>query len=114
MSEPTITRTEKTRKTKDPIRLEAGKNLALISREAKERKAAERRSSRNNPDHGDLVNKLIYAVVGADALGGICYVYNKTKPANKFESATESKEQGEPEGANEDKPKSKLTQNPVL
>ena len=38
MSEPEITNPEKTEKPKNPKRVEQGKRLAAISREAKERK----------------------------------------------------------------------------
>ena len=68
----------------------------------------ERRSARNNSDQGDLVNTLIYAGVATAALGGIYYVYNKTKPADKHEGATEPQAQDESEGATEDKSKPKF------
>ena len=41
-STPKITKAEKNEKIKDPRKVEAGKKLAAISREAKERKARER------------------------------------------------------------------------
>jgi hypothetical protein len=83
MDEPTITRVEKTQKLKDPRRVESGKRLAAVSREAKARKAAERRNAENNPDQGDSVNALIYAGAATAALGGIYYVYCRVKPTDK-------------------------------
>ena len=83
MDEPTITRAEKTQKPKDPRRVESGKRLAAISKEAKARKAEERRNVENNPDQGDSVNTLIYAGVATAALGGIYYIYCRAKPTDK-------------------------------
>jgi hypothetical protein len=83
MDEPTITRAEKTQKSKDPRRVESGKRLAAISKEAKARKAEERRNVENNPDQGDSVNTLIYAGVATAALGGIYYIYCRVKPTDK-------------------------------
>jgi glucose-6-phosphate isomerase len=78
MSEPTITKVEKTQKPKDPKRVESGKRLAAISKEAKAKRAAERRSAESNSDQGDSVNTLIYIGVVTAALGGIYYIYSKT------------------------------------
>jgi hypothetical protein len=81
MDEPTITRAEKTQKTKDPRRVESGKGLAAISKEAKARKAAERQtvSARTSANQDDSANTLIYVGVGVATIGGIYYIYNRTK-----------------------------------
>ena len=85
MDEPTITRVEKTQKLKDPRRVESGKRLAAISREAKARKAAERQSVsvRTPANQDDSANTLIYVGVGVATIGGIYYIYNRTKGTDK-------------------------------
>jgi hypothetical protein len=98
MSEPTITKIEKTQRPKDPKKIESGKRLAAISKEAKAKKAAERRSVENNFDQDGWVNMLIYAGVASAALGGIYYIYSKTKSANKPNHTTEPQVQDESEG----------------
>ena len=50
-SSPKITKVEKSEKIQDPRRVEAGKRLAAISREPKERKARERRGAAVKNDH---------------------------------------------------------------
>ena len=96
MDEPTITKAEKTQKPKDPRRVESGKRLAAISREAKARKAEERRSIENSSDLGDSVNTLIYVGVVAAALGGIYYVYCRVRPVSEPDRMTEPQVQDEP------------------
>ena len=96
MDEPTITRAEKTQKPKDPRRVESGKRLAAISKEAKARKAEERRNAENNSDQGDSVNTLIYAGVATAALGGIYYIYCRVRPTDKPNRMAEPQVQYEP------------------
>ena len=83
MDETTITRVEKTQKPKDPRRVESGKRLAAISREAKAKKTEERRNAEKNLNQDESVNTLIYAGVAAAALGGIYYIYCRVKPTDK-------------------------------
>ena len=69
--EPKITTT--TQKVKNPKRVEQGKRLAAISKEAKARKAAERKKAEEELCAGN--SNLLYVTVGA--LGVVGYgVYN--------------------------------------
>jgi hypothetical protein len=108
MSEPTIKKVEKTQKPKDPKRVESGKRLAAISKEAKAKKAAERRSAESNSDQDGSVNALIYNGVATTTLGGIYYIYSKTKSAEKSDRTTEPQVQEESKGKPVDNPKPKF------
>lgn len=66
MDEPKITTVEK---VKNPKRVEQGKRLAAISREAKARKAAERAKINECVDNANM----LYVVVGATAVIGLAY-----------------------------------------
>ena len=70
MEEPKITTVEK---IKNPKRVEQGKRLAGISREAKARKAAERAKVEECVENANM----LYVVVGALGVVGLGYgVYN--------------------------------------
>ena len=56
-------------KVKDPKRVEMGKRLAAISREAKARKAAERAKVKECVENANM----LYLVVGAVAVAGLGY-----------------------------------------
>ena len=72
MEENKITTVEK---VKDPRRVEQGKKLATISREAKERKVRERAEAAKADTTMDVLPYLvIVAIVGASIYGG--YYYN--------------------------------------
>ena len=85
-----VTAVEKTDKVKDPRKVELGKRLAKISREAKERKARHRieendrqRSEENEEnDYIDRSTALWYLIGGVmlvTALGGLYYAYKRDK-----------------------------------
>lgn len=64
---------EKTQKIEDPWRVEVGKRLAAIFKEAKENKARERANAEQAHDD-ESSNALIY-VVTIVTLRGLCYGY---------------------------------------
>ena len=83
--ETKITSVEKER-VKDPRRVEQGKKLAAISREAKERKARERQQRQievESKSESFSPCTLIIPTIGI-ALGG-CYLYHLYRPGEKEE-----------------------------
>ena len=83
---PKITKTEKSEKIKDPRKVEAGKRLAAISREAKERKAREKvvTAKTAKPDTQDSSTSIDYKyIIGGvgvvAAVGGLYFVYKRDR-----------------------------------
>ena len=80
-----VTAVEKTAKVKDPRKVELGKRLAKISREAKERKARQRKEAEteavNQREITDYIDfKYFIGGVGlVVALGGLYYSYKRDK-----------------------------------
>ena len=66
-----ITAEVKTHKIKDPRRVEQGKRLAAISREAKAKKAREREEKAKTIENSDV--GIVPLVVVAVAVGGLTY-----------------------------------------
>ena len=82
-----ITTVEKTIKVKDPRRVEAGKRLAKISKEAKERKASLREEKKEGKAILDYID-FRYVVGGVTllaAVGGLYFAYKKDKREIKEE-----------------------------
>ena len=82
-----VTAVEKSVKEKDPRKVELGKRLAKISREAKERKAKQRSEVENHErtrfakeinDYVDL-RYFVGGVMVVVALGGLYYAYKRDK-----------------------------------
>ena len=99
---PKITSTEKSEKIKDPRRVEAGKRLAAISREAKEIKATERSMREAMKNKQIEIIKLtdyiglkyfIAGVTVVSAVGGLYVAYRQ----DKHEQKEENIQQQEPE-----------------
>ena len=92
-----ITSTEKSVKIKDPRRVELGKRLARISKEAKARKAKERESAKNQKM--EMID-FKYIVGGVAVLAGIFGIYfswkkdkRETKQEQRFEKVEEKIEE---------------------
>ena len=80
MSEETITTISNAPKQKDPRRVEAGKKLALISKEAKARKKLERENEiKKEASYNSETLQTVVLVGGVLALGGLVY-YLKSTP----------------------------------
>ena len=89
-----VTAVEKSEKTKDPRKVELGKKLAKISKEAKERKARMRnesaRESEQEQSLAEEINEYVdfrYIVGGItiiSALGGLYYAYKSDKIQTKL------------------------------
>ena len=86
MEEPKITSVEK---VKDPKRVEAGKRLAAMSKQAKEKKAVERSSQRMSIDEFQIPSVNPLAVVGVVGVVG-AVVYYKYFSENKSEASKAS------------------------
>ena len=82
MTEDTITTVSKEPKQKDPRRVEAGKKLAQISKEAKARKKQERENAikKEATSYGETFQTVVL-VGGVVALGGLVYYFKSTTPA---------------------------------
>ena len=96
--DPKITTT--TQKVKNPGRVEAGKRLAAISKEAKARKAAERKKAEECIENSNL----LYVTVGVLGVAGLGYgVYNffckkeEEQPQQQQEKVEQQQENVEPE-----------------
>ena len=94
-----ITSTEKSVKIKDPKRVELGKRLAKISKEAKARKKLERESAKNQKI--EMID-FKYVVGGVAVLAGIFGIYvsykkdkRETKQEQRFEKVEEKIEEQE-------------------
>lgn len=95
--QPKITTTTSVEKVKDPRRVAAGKRLAAISKQAKERKRKEREANDAQPRHEVSEDEwvttttLSIPVIGAViAIGGYLYWYrSKSKPEPKVEPPAE-------------------------
>ena len=90
--EPKITTT--TQKVKNPKRVEQGKRLAAISKEAKARKAEERKKAEED-------SNLLYVTVGVLGVTGLGYgVYNffgkKEEPQQQQESPPQQPQEAQP------------------
>ena len=72
MEEPKITSVEK---VKDPKRVEAGKRLAAMSKQAKEKKAVERLSQKMSIDEFQIPSVNPLAVVGVVGVVGVAVYY---------------------------------------
>ena len=87
-SENKITTVEKTAKVKDPRRVELGKRLAKISREAKERKARQRESAKR--EYIDF-KYIVGGVAIFAGFIGIYFAYKKDKREIREEKLEENK-----------------------
>ena len=86
-SSPKITKVEKSEKIKDPRKVEAGKRLAVISREAKKRKARKRSAvvkseQREISDYIDY-RYFIGGVGVVAAVGGLYFAYKRDNREEK-------------------------------
>ena len=105
-----VTAVEKSEKAKDPRKVELGKRLAKISREAKEREARQRSKSENKQSYRlekeitDLIDfrYLIGGVTIVTALGGLYYAYKRDKREIKLLENPETKQKEKNAG---DRPK---------
>ena len=82
-STPKITKAEKSEKIKDPKKVEAGKRLAAISREPKERKARER-TVVEKVETEDCCTSIDYkyfigGVVFVAAVGSLYFAYKRDR-----------------------------------
>ena len=96
--EPKITTTE-VEKVKNPGRVAAGKRLAAISKEAKARKAAERKKAEEECIEN---SNLLYVTVGVLGVTGLGYgVYNffckKEQPQQQQQEQPQQQQQEQPE-----------------
>lgn len=90
----------KTQKIKDPRRVEQGRRLAAISREARAKKARERESAKVR-EEGDLIDNAntLYLAVGAVAVGGLAYgAYRHLYTIKEEPAPTQSISQPEQQG----------------
>ena len=89
MSEETITTHSKEPKQKDPRRVEAGKKLALISREAKARKKQERENmiKKEAKSYNETLQNILL-VGGLVAFGGLIYYFKSPTPVTPTRSTT--------------------------
>ena len=110
LSKEKVTSVEKSVKEKDPRKVELGKRLAEISKEAKERKAKQREEqhkeiSKLDSDDKKMVNKinsianfsdyldfryLVGGVTIVTAIGGFYYAYKNDVPIVKREQSEKS------------------------
>ena len=95
-----VTAVEKSEKAKDPRKVELGKRLAKISREAKERKARQREAEREREkseakdidriagfsDYVDF-RYVVGGVTIVAALGGLYYTYKSDKRLERSETS---------------------------
>ena len=93
MSEPVkITSEEKTERTKDPRRVEAGKKLGAISRQAKEKKANREEANQalqaSDTPYGEFSSVAAFLVASV-VVGGIVYHY-KTKLSRDHQDVSSS------------------------
>ena len=91
MEEVKITSVEK---VKDPKRVEAGKRLAAMSKQAKEKKAIENLSQKMSIDEFQIPSINPLAVVGVVGVVGVVVYYkylNKTKTKSEASETAESK-----------------------
>ena len=87
MSEPVkITSEEKTERTKDPRRVEAGKKLGAISRQAKEKKANREEANQalqaSDTPYGEF-SSIAAFLVASVVVGGIVYHYKTSQSQSK-------------------------------
>ena len=93
MNEPNkITTVEKTVKVKDPKKVELGKILATISREAKERKAKLREMEMKKEEENKILDYIDfkYVVGGVTILGGLIGLYFSYKKDKREERYMEN------------------------
>ena len=96
---PRITSVEK---VKDPKRVEAGKRLAAMSKQAKDKKAVERLSQRMSIDEFQIPTVDPLAVVGLVGVVGVV-VYYKYFSGDKSETKSETKSKDKSKDKSEDK-----------
>ena len=80
--ETKITSVEKER-VKDPRRVEQGKKLATISREAKKRKAmdrAEREAEQQRQTEAEFLSPYVFVIPAIGVTLGGCYLYHFYRP----------------------------------
>ena len=82
MTEDTITTVSKEPKQKDPRRVEAGKKLAQISKEAEARKKQERENAikKEATSYGETFQTVLL-VGGLAIFGGLVYYFKSSTPA---------------------------------
>ena len=91
MEEAKITSVEK---VKDPKRVEAGKRLAAMSKQAKDKKVVERLSQKMSIDEFQIPSVNPLTVVGIVGVVGVVVYYkyfNKNKSETKTSEASETK-----------------------
>ena len=79
MTEDTITTVSKEPKQKDPRRVEAGKKLAQISKEAKARKKQELENAIKKVSYGETLQTVLL-VGGLAIFGGLVYYFKSSTP----------------------------------
>ena len=100
MSENTITNPEKTERPKNPKRVELGKRLAAISREAKERKRQEREKflESEDPQESEDQGKIILLGIGVIGAAFLAYkFFSNSKDDNFSAKVVEDLSPKEPE-----------------
>ena len=107
MSEPEITNPKKTEKPKNPKRVEQGKRLAAISREAKERKKQQQEKFFEPEESAEReVNKIFFGigVIGAAFLAHKIFFDSKTREDEEPEEMRKVTVDSQPEPPKEPKP----------
>ena len=116
-----VTAVEKSEKTKDPRKVELGKKLAKISKEAKERKAKQREVIECKRDHvseisvAEEINDYLdfrYIVGGVTivaALGGLYYAYKNDVRLAIHNRVSEQSEKVKTINKNDSEPKYEIT-----
>ena len=108
MEEAKITSIEK---VKDPKKVEAGKRLAAVSKQAKEKKAIERLSQKMDVDEFEIPSVNPLAVLGVVGVVGFV-VYYKYFSKSKPEDLGDRSEAREPNETKVDSPKEVQKQKP--
>ena len=89
MDEPKITSVEKSERVKDPKRVEAGRRLGALSKQAKEKKAQERAEQAALAEQSESKDcwslYLTVGLVGAAVTVARLYYSNMTKPTTLSE-----------------------------